>query len=136
MATLFYAKISAIDYDDGTASVSLSDRENQIIRSVPFLSSVYEMPKPKDTVAVIFEEINGQIGKGVILGKIYCMDNRPSESGADIVYKEFPDGTKARYSVETSELEIDSDKFVANEIKAKKLVVDEIICDYITRRDG
>lgn len=71
MATLFYAKISSVNRTLGEANVTLQDRENQVIQGVPFLITPYEMPKSGDKVAVLFEEKNGQIEKGVILGKVY-----------------------------------------------------------------
>lgn len=75
-ASLYYAKISSVNKSGGTASVCLPDRENQVVSAVPFLDALAAVPngggipKPGDTVAAIFEELNGQIVKGVILGKI------------------------------------------------------------------
>lgn len=123
MATLFYAKISSINYAEATANVALPDRENQVIQKVPFLSMFYEMPKPGDTVAVIFEEMGGQIGKGVILGNIFLDCNRPGESGPDIFYKQFTDGSSMIYNPSTKEMEF----------KTKKVVVDELIYKNLTK---
>lgn len=125
MATLFYGKISSIDYGAGTASVTLQDRENQVIQAVPFLSMFYEMPKPGDTVAAVFEELNGgQIGKGVILGKIFIEGNRPGENGSGIFYKQFTDGASMKYTPNKQELEL----------KVRKVVVDEIAYNTLTQR--
>lgn len=124
MASLFYAKISAINYKAGTAGVTLVDRENQVIQDVPFLSAFYEMPRPGDTVAVLFEEIGGQIGKGVILGKIFLSGNSPGESGQGIFYKQFTDGAGVKYTPSSQELEV----------KTKKLVVDELLYKTLTQR--
>lgn len=116
MATLFYGKISSINYAAGTADIALQDREDQVIQRVPFLSMFYEMPKPGETVAALFEELNGQIGKGVVLGKIFLEENKPGECGQDIFYKQFTDGASMKYTPGSKELEI----------KVKKVVVDEI----------
>lgn len=124
MATLFYAKISSVNYQAGTANVTLQDREDQVIREVPFLSAFYEMPKPGETVAVIFEEDNGQIGKGVILGRVFLQNNAPAEYGADIFYKEFTDGKSMKYTPASGELEL----------RTKKVVVDELIYKKLTQR--
>ncbi|MCM1543287.1 MAG: hypothetical protein NC121_18800 [Blautia sp.] len=124
MASLFYGKISAINYGSGTAGVTLADRENQVIQDVPFLSAFYEMPNPGDTVAVLFEEIGGQIGKGVILGKIFLSGAPPGESGKGIFYKQFTDGASIKYSPDSQELEV----------KAGKLVVDELLYTTLTQR--
>lgn len=76
MASLFYAKISAVNFITGKCSVCIPDRENQIVKSVPFISVLSEIPpvlqriKPGDTVAVIFEVNDGVLEKGVVLGKI------------------------------------------------------------------
>ena len=123
MAILFYGKISSINYGGGTANVTLQDRENQVIQGVPFLSMFYEMPKPGDVVAAIFEDLNGQIGKGVILGKIFTTSNTPGENGPEIFYKQFTDGASLKYTPQKKELEI----------KVKKVVVDEIVYKTLTQ---
>lgn len=122
MTTLFYGKISTVNYESGTANIALPDRENQIIQDVPFLASEYYMPGSGDMVAVIFEEIDGQIGKGVILGKIFLQDNAPKESGKGIYYKEF--GNAALKYDQRSE---------TMEITAKKIVVDELVYRTLTQ---
>lgn len=121
MASLFYGKISTINYGAGTAGVTLADRENQVIQEVPFLSIYYEMPKPGDTVAVLFEEIGGQIGKGVILGKIFLSGNAPKETGPGIFYKQFTDGNSIKYNPFSQELEVNTPKMVVNELVYKIL---------------
>ncbi len=124
MTSLFYGKISAINYKAGTAGITLGDRENQVIQNVPFLSAFYEMPRPGDTVAVLFEELGGQIGKGVILGKIFLKGNAPKESGPDIFYKQFSDGSSVKYDPSVGELEINTGK----------LIVDELVYNTLTQR--
>ncbi|MCM1045643.1 MAG: hypothetical protein NC417_09045 [Candidatus Gastranaerophilales bacterium] len=124
MVSLYYAKISTINYKAGTAGVTLEDREKQVIQDVPFLAAFYEMPSPGDTVAVLFEEIAGQIGKGVILGKIFLSGKPPGKSGPDIFYKQFKDGASVMYSTSSQELEI----------TARKLVVDELLYNTLTQR--
>ncbi|MBO5032150.1 MAG: phage baseplate assembly protein V [Lachnospiraceae bacterium] len=119
MATLFYGIISSINYSSGTANITLQDRENQVIQGVPFLSAYYEMPRPGETVAVLFEELNGQIGKGVILGTLFLDGNKPGEYGPDIFYKQFADGAGMKYTPDSGELEIKVKKVVVNEIEYK-----------------
>lgn len=116
MVTLFYGRISSIDYAAGTANVTLQERENQVIPGVPFLSMFYEMPKSGDVVAVLFEEVDGQIGKGVVLGRLFIDGNKPGETGSGIFYKQFTDGAGVKYTPESKELEV----------RVKKVVVDEI----------
>ncbi len=116
MVSLFYGRISSIDYAAGTANIVLQERENQVVQEVPFLSICYEMPGSGDVVAVLFEEVDGQIGKGVVLGRMFLADNKPGESGAGIFYKQFTGGAGVKYTPETGELEI----------RVKKVVVDEI----------
>lgn len=122
MASLFYGKISAINYGAGTAGVTLEDREKQVIQDVPFLSMCYEMPSPGDTVAVLFEEIGGQIGKGVILGKIFLSGNPPGESGPDIFYKQFMDGASIKYNPANQELAVNTRRLVVDELVYKTLI--------------
>ena len=117
MVTLFYGKISSIDYKSGMADITLQERENQVIQGAPFLSMVYEMPKPGEIVAVLFEELDGQIGKGVVLGRLFIDDNKPAESGTDIFYKQFTGGSGIKYDPVTEALEIRVKKVTANEIE-------------------
>lgn len=124
MAKLFYGKVSSINYGSGTACITLPDRENQVIQGVPFLSMFYEMPKPGDTVATIFEEISGQIGKGVVLGKIFIGGNAPGDSGPDIFYKKFTDGSSMKYTPSSQELELN----------VKKVIVDEVVYKTATQK--
>ncbi len=123
MATLFYGKISTVNYESGTANIALPDRENQIIQDVPFLASEYYMPGSGDMVAVIFEEIDGQIGKGVILGKIFLQDNAPKVSGKGIYYKELPGNAALKYDQGSETMEI----------SVKKIVVDELVYRTLTQ---
>lgn len=123
MATLFYGKISTVNYESGTANIALPDRENQIIQDVPFLSTEYYMPESGDMVAVIFEEIDGQIGKGVILGKIFLQNNSPKVSGKGIYYKELPGNAALKYDQKSETMEI----------SAKKIVVDELVYTTLTQ---
>lgn len=120
MATLFYGKISSINYGSGTAGVTLQDKEDQVIQDVPFLAMFYEMPHPGDTVAVLFEEIDGQIDKGVILGKIFMDENIPGKSGPNIFYKQFTDGSNVQYTPESQELKLSVKKVIVDEIEYKK----------------
>ncbi len=119
MVALFYGKISSVDYTAGAANIALQERENQVIQGVPFLSMCYEMPKHGDVVAVLFEEIGGQIGKGIILGKLFLNENKPGETGAGIFYKQFTDGTGVKYTPEKKELEFRVNKVVVDEIEYK-----------------
>lgn len=121
MTVLFYGKISSINYKTGTASITLPDRENQIIQAVPFLSASYEMPQPGTTVAVLFEEVNGQIGKGVILGPLFLGTNTPGESGPGIFYKQFSDGSSIKYTPDSGKMEINAQKIVVEELEYRVL---------------
>lgn len=123
MATLFYGTISTVNYERGTANITLPDRENQIITDVPFLSSEYIMPGSGDMVAVIFEEIDGQIGKGVILGKMYLAGNVPKVSGRGVYHKDLPGGAAVDYKQASGEMEI----------SAKKVIVDELVYRTLTQ---
>lgn len=134
MARLFYAKISSVQYQKGTADVALPERENQVLKGIPFLSNYYEMPEPGDLVAAIIEEEDGQPGKGVILGKLYTSGNTPKESGAEIFYKEFTDGTYVKYTPAEQTLETSAKKVKADELTVNKLTVEDVVYGNMTRR--
>lgn len=117
---LFYAKISAINYAAGTASVTLGEREGQVITGVPFLSLCYEMPEIGETVAVIFDDTQGEVGRGVILGTIFTKANPPGESGKGIFYKQFSDGVSVKYDPSDQSMEITAKKIVVDEVEYGK----------------
>jgi phage baseplate assembly protein gpV len=133
MATLFYASISSVDYTAGTASVSIPDRESQVIKGVPFTAACYDMPSPGDTVAAVFEEVGGQIGKGVILGKIFGAPNRPSGGGRGVFYKEFEDGTRVSYSTSEKKMSITVETLEVNKLKTGDIEAGDITCTGINR---
>ncbi len=70
MATLFFAKISSLNKKKGTADITLTDRENQVVPQIPIVRTQESLPAPGSMVAVLLEETAGRIEKGVILGKI------------------------------------------------------------------
>lgn len=70
MATLFFAKISSLNKKKGTADITLTDRENQVVTQIPIVRTQESLPAPGSMVAVLLEETAGRIEKGVILGKI------------------------------------------------------------------
>lgn len=117
MTELFYGKVSSVNYSSGSANITLQDRENQVIQGVPFLSMFYEMPKPGDVVAVLFEDIDGQLGKGVVLGKIFAGGNTPRECGPGIFLKEFADGASIKYTPDLMELELNLKKVIVDEVE-------------------
>ena len=87
MATLFYGNISCIN-SDGTANITLKDRESQVLQDIPFLPMFYETPKPGETVALLVEEVHGQIGKCVILGKMNVNQNETVIKAGKIIADE------------------------------------------------
>jgi hypothetical protein len=133
MATLLYASISSTDYAAGTASVSIPDREGQVIKAVPFIATCYDMPSPGDTVAAVFEEVGGELGKGVILGRIFNTQNKPSGGGQGVFYKEFSDGARVSYSPNEKKMSITAENLVINKLKAGDIDVGRITCTDINR---
>lgn len=121
MAKLYYARISSVNYKKGTASIAIEERENQVIEDIPFMADTYEMPKPKERVAVLLEYLNGDVDKGVILGPIYSVENLPNKTGKEIFEKRFKDGTSILYDRKSKTMEITADN-----IKVKKLTVDDV----------
>lgn len=110
------AKISKIDYEAGRADVTIEDRDGIVITDVPFLDTIYEMPKVKDAVFADFEETGGRIKRGVILGRFYTSDNPPEQSGKGIFFKKFSDGAYIKYDPETKTLELAVDKVEIKEL--------------------
>jgi len=113
------AKISAINYEKGTASVIYTDRNNEPSPDFPFFSYAYEMPKANDTVVVLL--LQNSNTKGFILGIPWNASNRPKQPGKEIFHKQFSDGTYIRYDARKKEMEITAEKIILKSIKATNL---------------
>ena len=74
---IYLCSISSIDYEKGCADVAFLEKEDMVKTDVPFFDSEYNMPKVGDMVVAIFQENNGKIERGYILGKPYTAANKP-----------------------------------------------------------
>lgn len=134
MAALYFAKISAVHYKAGTADISITEKEDQVINNVPFLAYAYEMPSPGDTIAVLLEFDRGNYDKGIILGKIYDSDNKPENPGRKIFCKQFADGAKVLYDSSTKTMTITADKIIAKDVKTSNFDSENITYGTIGQR--
>lgn len=112
-------RVSTVNYEAGTASVTYTDRSNETSPPFPIFSAAYEMPKVDDTVVVIMLPNSGS--KGFIVGKPFSGVNTPEIAGAGIFYKKFSDGTMIVYDPSTRTLSVD-----AKEIKLKSVAADSV----------
>ena len=119
--SIVLAKISKVNYEAGTADITIPDRNRQVVKSIPFLSDIYEMPSVGDSVYADIEVGGGRLGRGVILGKYYTKKNRPKESGKGIFLKEFTDGASIKYDPATKTMTINADKVVVRELYADSI---------------
>lgn len=71
MSGLFFCTVSSVDYGKATADVVIPEREDMIKTGVPIMDTVYHMPSPGETVIAIFDDVNGCIQRGVIIGRPY-----------------------------------------------------------------
>lgn len=122
MAELFYARISKVNYKNGTADVVIEEHENQVVSDIPFLANVYEMPKIKDRVAVLIEYIRGDVDKGVILGPVYSNEKKPNRTGKSIFEKRFKDGTSITYNEELKLMTVEAERLKVKELNAERVV--------------
>lgn len=79
-------RISALNYEAGTARVVYSDRDNAVTAELPLLSAEYYMPRVDDMVLVV--HLPNGTEAGVIIGQFWNDNNRPKESGANLYRKE------------------------------------------------
>lgn len=67
---LYLCTISAINKEKSTADIAIAERENMVVTDIPFLNIKREdLPDVNDTVVAIFEDREGKLGRGFILGK-------------------------------------------------------------------
>lgn len=70
MAQLLFCTVSAVNSDE-TLDVAIEERENLVKTDVPVLDTVYQMPAPGETVVAIFDDANGELRRGIIIGRPY-----------------------------------------------------------------
>lgn len=122
MVELYYCKVSSINYESGTANLTIEEQENQVITNVPFLAGAYDMPGIGSMVVAILDRSGGRIGRGVVLGEIYSKGNRPKVNGPGVFFKEFADGSYMSYNPSDKSMIITADKVVVEKIQAKEII--------------
>lgn len=86
MDILRIGKISSVNYENGTARVLYTDRDNAVTAELPLLSHEYNMPAVDDFVLVCHLP-NGSHA-GVIVGTFWNGAKRPVEGGAGVYRKD------------------------------------------------
>jgi len=103
-------KISSINYKRCSARVEYDDAPGVISKELKILSTnsnktkEYSMPSIGEDVVCIFFPHAPSVG--FIVGSYYSGKNLPANTGK-VKYIFFPDGTRLKYNLETSLLEID-----------------------------
>ncbi len=134
-------RVSTINYEAGTASVTYTDRSGETSPPFPIFSGTYEMPGIDDTVVVIMLPNSGS--KGFIVGVPFSGRNVPEVTGAGIFCKKFRDGTKIIYNPATKALSVDAEEIkletitadsvtVSGTVKAKNVEADELTAGKVT----
>ena len=116
---LLFGKVSKVDYKTAMVDVVFESEDRMVITDIPYLSTVYEMPKIKDQVAVLFAD--GGLTSGIVLGKPYTEITKPPRSGKGITYKQFSDGTFAMYDPESGTISTDAKKVKVKKLSAESL---------------
>lgn len=134
-------KISTINYNAGTASVTYTDRNAETSPQFPIFSAAYEMPEIDDTVVVLMLPNSGT--KGFIVGVPFSSRNVPEVSGEGVFCKKFHDGTKIVYNPVTKTLSVNAEEIkleainadsvtVSGAVKAKSFEADELTAGKVT----
>ena len=116
---LTYGKVSKVNYKAGMVDVMIEARESMIITDVPYLSLLYEMPKVKDQVVMIYPDEN--IEAAIVLGTPYSDITKPKSSGKNIMCKELQDGSHILYDQAKKLLEITAKTTVLNDVEVSRL---------------
>jgi len=95
MDTLRIGKISSVNYEQGTARVLYTDRDNAVTAELPLLTGEGSMPNVDDLVLVC--HLPNGAAAGVILGRFWNDNNRPTEGAAGLYRKDLDDGVYIRY---------------------------------------
>ena len=91
------ARISSIDYAQGTAQVTFPDADDAVSADYPMLAGTYRALSVGDTVQVL-EDATGP-ERGVILGKAYSQKNREAPGFFALIWAtEFTCASKAERS--------------------------------------
>lgn len=79
-------KVSSIDYAAGMVRVVYHDKDDDVTRMIPLLSSEYHMPAVGDQVLVL--HLSNGTEAGVILGRPWSEKNKPAEGSAGLYRKD------------------------------------------------
>lgn len=107
--------VSSVDYAAGTVEVTYPDMDGSVSDALPLLSAFadeYFMPEPGDQVLV--NHLSNGSEYGVVVGRTWDKDHKPTESGKGLFRKDF-DRTGAaflRYDANSGELRIKAKKIV------------------------
>ncbi|MEI6856795.1 phage baseplate assembly protein V [Psychrilyobacter sp.] len=103
-------KVSSINYKEVSVSVEFDDSPGIISKELKVLSDHtskekdYSLPNVGEDVVCVFLPHAPTVG--FVLGSYYSGKNLPPDTG-EMKYILFPDGTKIKYNMETSVLEVD-----------------------------
>ena len=105
MDVLRIGKISSIKYEDGTARILYTDRDNAVTAELPLLSFEYRTPEIDDYVLVA--HLPNGAAAGIILGPFWNDNKRPPEGFQGLYRKDLDhENGKAmvRYDANTGKL--------------------------------
>ena len=125
---LLFGKVSKVDYKAAMVDVVFESEDRMVITDIPYLSTVYEMPKIKDQVAVLFAD--GGLTSGIVLGKPYTEITKPPRSGKGITYKQFSDGTFVMYDPKSGTISTDAKKVSVKKLSAESLEFGGVRIEY------
>lgn len=95
-------KVSSIDYAAGMVRVVYHDKDDDVTRMIPLLSSEYHMPAVGDQVLVL--HLSNGTEAGVVLGRYWNGRNTPPEGGEHLFRKDLgriPGQAMFRYDGDT-----------------------------------
>lgn len=99
-------RISAINYENGMASVTYQDKDNSVTAECPIVTNNDEYMMPQIGQDVIVAHLSNGSSRGVILGTVWNKRHFPQESGEKIYRKDLSrekDAAYIRYSDDTGE---------------------------------
>lgn len=86
METIRIGRVSALNYEAGTARIFYSDKNNNTTKELPLLCAEYYMPEVDDLVMVC--HLPNGTEAGIILGRYWTDVNRPPEGKRGLYRKD------------------------------------------------
>lgn len=120
-------RVSSIDYEKAYVRITYPDRDDAVSSELPYLSFEYDMPKVGEMVLAVF--LSNGIEDGFVIGKYFNEENPTIESGENIYYKDFGEGSCIKFDKATKTMTIKADNIILDSSSTTTILASDLKVD-------